>query len=186
MQKVLLAVDGIKPTDKAFRYAVELCQRLRAELRILQVIRPNHYGQYLKRIQRSVRFAKRYAEDSMVAITFAEAGEHETAREIMAQARKNMSKLMPESEQAGIPCHLTMTSGRPGREIVRYVNKHRDVVLTIYDTAREENSECGILAEEGEDRPDEIGQRMCVPLVMFKDKRIIGGFRKWDDSLQDY
>jgi nucleotide-binding universal stress UspA family protein len=169
MQKVLLAVDGIKPTDRAFRYAVELCQRLHAELRILQVIRPNHYGQYLKRIQNGVRFAKRYAEESMVAITFAEAGEHETAKEIMAQARKNMNKLMPESEQAGVPCHLTMTSGRPGREICRYVRKHRNVVLTIYDTATEENSVCSITPEEG-DGPLEIRKCLSVPLVMLRNR----------------
>jgi len=169
MQKVLLAVDGIKPTDKAFRYAVELCQRLRAELRILQVIRPNHYGQYLKRVQRSVRSAKRFAEESMVAIAFAEAGEHDTAKEIMAQARKNMNILMPESERAGIPCHLTMTSGRPGKEIVRYVNKHRDVVLTIYDRATEENSVCSITPEEG-DGPLAIGQRLSIPLVMLRNR----------------
>jgi nucleotide-binding universal stress UspA family protein len=169
MQKVLLAVDGIKPTDKAFRYAVELCQRLHAELRILQVIRPNHYREYLKRIQRSVRFAKRYAEDSMVAVAFAEAGEHETAKEIMAEAKKNMNKLMPESEQAGVPCHLTMKSGRPGKEIIRYVKKHRNVVLAIYDTATEENSICSITPEEG-DGPLALGKYLSVPLVMLRNQ----------------
>ena len=167
MQKVLLAVDGIKPTDKAFRYAVELCQRLHAELRILQVIRPNHFGQYLKRIQRTVRFAKRYAEDSMAAVAFAEAGEHETAKEIMAEARRNMHKLMPESEEAGVPCHLTMKTGRPGQEIVRYVKKHRNVVLTIYDAATEENSMLSITPAEG-DGPLAIGKRLSVPLVMLR------------------
>jgi nucleotide-binding universal stress UspA family protein len=184
MQKVLLAVDGIKPTENAFRYALELCQRMHAELRVLQVIRPDHYGQYLKRVQRSIRSAKRFIENSMMAATFAEAGDHETAKEIMAEARKNMNRLIPESKRAGISCYLTMTSGRPGKEIVRYVNEYRDVVLTIYDTAPEENSECGILAEEG-DEPEEIGQRLCIPLVLFKDKRIIGGIRRWEGCLQD-
>ncbi len=169
MEKVLLAVDGIKPTDKAFRYAVKLCQRLRAELRILQVIRPDHYSQYLKRVRRSAHCAKRFIEDSMVAVTFAEAGEHATAKEVTAQARENMNKLVPESERAGISCHLTMTCGRPGKEIVHYVNQHRDVVLTIYDTAPEENAERNIAAEEGDD-PREIKQHLSIPLVMIRNQ----------------
>ena len=114
MQKVLLAVDGIKPTEKVFRYAVELCQRLRAELRVVQVIRPGQYSQYLKKVRKGASRAKRFIENSMVAATFAEAGEHDMATELMAQARKNMQQLFPESERAGISCHMTMKSGCPG------------------------------------------------------------------------
>lgn len=167
MQKVLLAVDGIKPTEKAFRYAVELCQRLCAELRVVQVIRPGQYNEYLKKIRKGAHRAKRFVENSMMAATFAEAGEHEMAKEIMARARKNIKQLLPESERAGISCHLTMASGRPGKEIIRYVNEHRDVVLMIYDTAPEENSACGISAEEG-DGPSEIKQHLSIPLVVMR------------------
>ena len=167
MQKVLLAVDGIKPTEKAFRYAVELCQRLRAELRVVQVIRPGQYSQYLKKVQMGATRARRFIENSMVAATFAEAGEHDMAIEIMAQARKNMQQLFPESERAGVSCHTTMRSGCPGEEIVRYVNEHRDVVLTIYDTAPEENSESGILAENG-DEPSDIKEYLSIPLVVVR------------------
>jgi len=167
MQKVLLAVDGIKPTEKAFRYAVELCQRLCAELRVVQVIRPERYNEYLKKIRKSARRAKRYIENSMVAVTFAEAGEHEMAREIMALARRNIKRLLPESQRAGVSCHLTMASGHPGKEIIRYVNEHRDVVLTIYDTAVEENAARGISADEG-DGPSEIKQHLSIPLVVMR------------------
>jgi nucleotide-binding universal stress UspA family protein len=167
MQKVLLAVDGIKPTEKAFRYAVELCQRLRAELRVVQVIRPGQCNKYLKKIRTGAYRAKCFIENSMVAATFAEAGEHEMAREIMALARKNVNRLLPESERAGVSCHLSMTSGRPGKEIVRYVKEHRDVVLTIYDTAPEENSARGIAAEEG-DAPVEIKELLSIPLVVMR------------------
>jgi nucleotide-binding universal stress UspA family protein len=167
MEKVLLAVDGIKPTERAFRYAVELSQRLCAELRVVQIIRPERYNEYLKKIRKGAHRAKRYIENSMVAATFAEAGEHEMAKEIMALARKNIKRLLPESERAGVSCHLTMASGRPGKEIIRYVNEHRDVVLTIYDTAVEENSACGISAEEG-DGPSEIKEHLSIPLVVMR------------------
>jgi nucleotide-binding universal stress UspA family protein len=167
MQKVLLAVDGIKPTEKVFRYAVELCQRLSAELRVVQVIRPEQYNQYLKKIRQGASRARRFIENSMMAATFAEAGEHDMATEIMAEARKNIHKLFPESERAGISCHMTMRSGCPGEEIVRYVNEHRDVVLTIYDTAPEENTEAGIFAEDG-DEPSDIKEHLSIPLVVIR------------------
>jgi hypothetical protein len=47
------------------------------------------------------------------------------------------------------------------------VNEHRDVVLTIYDTAAEENSARGISAEEG-DGPLEIRQHLSIPLVVIR------------------
>jgi nucleotide-binding universal stress UspA family protein len=171
MQKVLLAVDGIKPTEKAFRYAVELCQRMRADLRVVQVIRPGQNKEYLKRVRKGAHRAKCYIENFMMAVTFAEASEHRMANEIMTEimtpARMNTKQLLPESKRAGISCHLTMASGLPGKEIIRYVNEHRDVVLTIYDTAVEENSVCGISAEEG-DGPLEITQRLSIPLVVMR------------------
>jgi hypothetical protein len=71
----------------------------------------------------------------MVAATFAEAGEHETALDIMADASKEIRRLLQESEEAGVHCHFSMKSGNPEKEIVNYVNDHRDVVLTIYDVS---------------------------------------------------
>jgi nucleotide-binding universal stress UspA family protein len=167
MQKVLLAVDGIKPTANVFRYTVALCQRMCAELRVVEVVRPGQCTEYLKKVQKGARRAKRFIENSMMAATFAEAGEHEIAEEIMAQAKENIEQLLPESDRAGISCHMTMRSGSPGEEIVRYVNEHRDVVLTIYDTARMENSERGVLTEQG-DEPSEIRQHLSIPLVVVR------------------
>jgi hypothetical protein len=46
-------------------------------------------------------------------------------------------------------------------------NEHRDVVLTIYDTAQAENSESGILAEDG-DEPSDIKQHLSIPLVVIR------------------
>ncbi|MBW2108656.1 MAG: universal stress protein [Deltaproteobacteria bacterium] len=142
MEKVLLAINGVTPNRKMFSYAVQLCQRLKAELCVLQVIEARRYGEYLSKIRQKARRARRFLEDSMTAVTFAEAGDHETAKDMMIQARKNMNALLPESEKAGVPCRLTMTSGQAEKEIVRYVRQHRDVVLTVYDGA--ESPETGL------------------------------------------
>ena len=52
MKKILLAVDGISPDPKAFRYAVELCKRIKAELNVFQIIDPGKYSEYLKKMRK--------------------------------------------------------------------------------------------------------------------------------------
>jgi nucleotide-binding universal stress UspA family protein len=133
MKKVLLTIDGMTPDQKAFHYAVALCKRIRAELSIFQIIRPRYYRKYIKKIRKNALLAKNVMENAMVAATFAEAGEHETALDMMAEGSMQIEHLLQESEKAGVHCRFSMTSGNPEKEIVGYVNDHRDVILTIYD-----------------------------------------------------
>ena len=133
MKKVLLTIDGVTPDHKVFHYAVSLCKRISAELSIFQIIRPRYYRKYMKILQKNALIAKKVVESTMAAAAFAEAGEHETALDMMAEGSKQIEHLLQESEKAGIHCRFSMTSGNPEKEIVEYVNGHRDVILTIYD-----------------------------------------------------
>jgi len=133
MEKVLLAIDGITPDKKAFNYAVELCSRIKAELNVLQIIRSQNANNFFDKAISRAKHAKLFFEGTMVAATFAEAGEHETAANLMNQALANINKLLPESEKSGISCHLTMKSGNPSEEIVRFLQEHKDVVIAVYD-----------------------------------------------------
>jgi Universal stress protein family len=133
MKKVLLTIDGLTPDQKAFHYAVSLCKRIRAELSIFQIIRPRYYRNYIKKIRKNALLAKKVVESAMVAATFAEAGEHETALDVMAEASSQIQHLLRESEKEGVRCRFSMTAGNPEKEIVGYVNDHRDVILAIYD-----------------------------------------------------
>ncbi len=135
MRKILLAINGIQPNRKIFSYAVQLCQRLKAELLVLQVVDTGDDDGPLGALGRKARQARKFLENSMTAATFAEAGEHETAHAMMVQARKEINDLLPETARAGIQCHFTMKAGAPDREIVRYARRHRDIVLTVYDEA---------------------------------------------------
>jgi len=123
MKKVLLAIDGLTPDQKVFQYAVGLCQRIRVELNIFQVIRPSVFKKYRASLRRKGLVVRRIFEETMVAATYAEADEHTTALDMLARA----------SEKAGVHCHFSVRSGNPDREIVNYVKSHRDVVMTIYD-----------------------------------------------------
>ena len=165
MEKVLLAIDGITPDRKVFRYAVQLCKRIKADLNVLQIIRPRNYTKYIKKIRERTNYARNYFEGSMIAATFAEAGEHDTANAMMSEARRNINKLLPESEKAGIQYQLTMKSGDPNKEIIEYVNAHRDVVLTIYDASLEDRKGTrGVKKQQGV--PRKIKQKLAVPLVV--------------------
>jgi len=143
MEKVLLAIDGVTPDQKTFRYAVELCTRIKAELDVLQVIRSKNLAGYLAKAKNKANQARLFFEGTMMAATFAEAGEHETADDLMNEALKNINKLLPESENSGIACHLTMKSGDPKEEIVRFVQENKDVVIAVYDPPGEKASTRG-------------------------------------------
>jgi nucleotide-binding universal stress UspA family protein len=138
MNKVLLAIDGTTHSPKGFQYALQLCQWVKAEMEILQVVSPQKFRSYLDKVQKGADNARRYFESSFAAAAFAEAGEHETAEHILADAKKETESLLSESKEAGIQCHLTFKTGNPKEEIADYVKKHREIILTIYDEDSEE------------------------------------------------
>jgi nucleotide-binding universal stress UspA family protein len=165
MEKVLLAIDGMTPDRKAFRYAIALCKRIRAELSIFQIIRPQYYREYKKKIRKKGLFVRKFVEGSMVAATFAEAGEHETALDIMAEVSKEIRRLLQESEEAGVHCHFSIKSGNPEKEIINYVNNHRNVVLTIYDVSDHDVDEVANISKK-KSTLARIRKDLSVPLVM--------------------
>jgi len=165
MKKVLLAIDGITPDSKTFRYAVELCKRIKAELKVFQIIRPQNYNKYLKEMRQKTDYARMYFQGSMVAAAFAEAGEHESAKEIMAQASEQIKRLLSESQKQGVQCHFSMKRGSPEKEIIDYVNLHRDVVLTVYNSSGEDVDKTGVLSKK-KNAIASIKEKLAVPLVV--------------------
>lgn len=164
MEKVLLAIDGTTPDKKAFNYAVELCMRIKAELKVLQVVRPQNFGGYVAKVKNKANQAKQFIEGSMMAATFAEVGEHETANALLDEALKNINKLLPESKKAGVPCDLMMKSGNPRDEIVNYVRDHRDVVITVYDASCGESQKTG--DRKTKNTLKSITKALPIPVVM--------------------
>ena len=165
MKKILLAIEGGAPDSRTFNYAVSLCKRMRAGLEILQILSPHTYRSYLKKIKQGARHAKSVFEDAMVAVTFAEAGQHDIVEQMKLQACEKLDRLIPEQERDSLEYNLTLKPGNPDDEIVRYVCDHRDVVLTIYDAAG--------IKDEKEGRPDKkrnkipaIAQKLPTPLVL--------------------
>lgn len=167
MEKVLLAIDGISPSKQILHYAVQLSQRIRAQLNVLEIISPNRSKEYIHRVRRVANHTKRYFERSMVAATFAEAGEHEMAQELTAQALENLNQLLPESEKAGMASRLTLKPGHFAEEILKYVETHRDVVLAICDGTQGEDL-TGRVLRKNTPAPREIIQNLSIPLVVIR------------------
>jgi nucleotide-binding universal stress UspA family protein len=165
MEKVLLAIDGITPDRKIFRYAVELCKRIKAELKVFQIIRPQNYSKYLKEMRQKTDHARIFIQGSMAAAAFAEAGEYESAKEIMAQASEQIKRLLRESQEQGVQCHFSMKRGRPEKEIIDYVNLHRNIVLTIYNSSAEDADKADILSKKKKEIIS-IKEKLAVPLVV--------------------
>jgi len=168
MEKILLAIEGVAPDRSTFSYAVALCKRMRAGLDILQILGPHTYRKYLKRVKKGTRHARNVFEDAMVAVTFAEAGQHDIAEQLKKQAYDNLYRLIPAPERDGILYHLTLKSGKPDEEIVRYVCDHRDVVLTIYDDCRAQD-ELERASGKTINAVRQIGQKLSTPLVIMRE-----------------
>jgi hypothetical protein len=164
MEKVLLAIDGITPSKKGVRYAVELCKRMKADLNVLQVI-----GQkYIKGLGERFNRARTFVEGSMIAAAFAEAGEHEMAKVIKEQAMNKINQFLPDSERNAVHCHLSVRSGQPEKEILHYVNDHRNIVLTIYDSPKQDMSD--VRAESRTKHvPMRIRKKLSTPLVVISE-----------------
>jgi nucleotide-binding universal stress UspA family protein len=167
MEKVLLAIDGISPSKQILQYAVQLSQRIRAQLNVLEIITPESSKEYVSKVRRVVNHTKRYFEGSMVAATFAEAGEQEMAKELMEQALENLNQLLPESEKPGKACQLTLKQGHFPVEILKYVKTHRDVVLAICDGTRGKDITTPVSTKETP-IPREIIQNLSIPLVVIR------------------
>jgi hypothetical protein len=111
------------------------------------------------------RHAKNAFENAMVAVTFAEAGQHDIVEQMRIQARDNLDRLIPRPEREGLEYHLTLKPGNPDDEILRYVYDHRDVILTIYDAAGiRDEQECR--SDKKRSEIQAIAQKLPTPLVL--------------------
>jgi len=133
MKKVLMGIIGSQPHETTLRYCLGLAQRIKAKVEVLQVLRPAAESP-VARIGRQLRRGVQRFESTMVSASFAEAGEHETARqleEMLAKAARDLRDT--EGLEAVPPFSVQVKTGDPEVEIPRFVVNDRDIVLAICD-----------------------------------------------------
>ena len=157
MKKILLAISGQSPHEEVLRYSLGLAQRLKARLEVLQVIGPSVESRWRK-VVNGVRGGRRLFEETMAASAFAEAGDPETARnitELMARAEQSLdTDLGPR-----VDYRVTLRQGEPEKEIVRFVEKNRDIVLAVYDAE---------VSETDDVFPEQLRKILAIPTVAIK------------------
>ncbi|MDD5759112.1 MAG: hypothetical protein PHI06_08520 [Desulfobulbaceae bacterium] len=166
METVLLAINGATPDRKAINYAIDLCMRIKADLKILQVVSPRNLGSCLSKIKSTAQNAKRFLEDSMLAVAFAEAEEHATATTLLEQAQKKTDTLLHESAKSRVNYELLVKTGDTAEEIINYVRENNDIVITVYDKPRDNATKS--CKRQRESDLELITNGVSIPVVMIE------------------
>lgn len=133
MGTVLLAVNGSNPSPDALEYALDLGRRLKADLRILQIVQSREIHILLRRIKDGACKARNFFENNMIAVTFAEEGDFDSARLFVEKAEQNLQDILPPHDQTEIHSELIMSAGKTDQVIINYVRENKGIVAAVYD-----------------------------------------------------
>ncbi len=147
MKTVLLAIAGEKPDHKVFDYAVALSRRIKARLHVLQIIRGSGLKSSAGRIAKITDGLRRLVDQSMIQVTFAEAGEAHPLGDFPAVKREI--------------CSLTVMSGEAAPEIIDYIHSRGDIVIAVYDPSLDRGGRRNLKQKI----PVRLKQKISVPLV---------------------
>lgn len=165
MKQILLTIDGNIPTRSVFESAVALCKRISAELRILQFINNRKLDVFLQKTKHNVFRVGRYLEKSFAAAAYAEAGEQVMAEEMLSEVCGPLKQLLPESEKAGVPFQVSVSSGNPEKDLPAYVDSHQDIIMAIYDSSSKEDKSPDSSPASLVER---LKSKLAVPLVIIR------------------
>lgn len=160
MKKILLVIDGVTPDKRTFRYAVQLCKEINAELNVLQIIRQ----------KKPVSCRLCVCQKTGPADVQAGNGGYETSGIESSSASERIRRFLPESEYEGVRCRVIVKSGNPDQEIVNYIDTHWDVVIAVYDSPTEVFGKAGLKFKKTAIRG--WAKNLTVPMVTVREKRL--------------
>lgn len=170
MKTVLFATDNLWPGKALFQYALQFCRRMKTELVILQILDPGTCQTFLQTLKAGLEKTQRRIENSLTTAALAEAGQTDSAREILLTGKKNIARLLPQEDQGDVLRCVEQKIGEPEQEIYAYLQSNPDIVLAIYDRRRDRSIQKG---KRGgfrlwEQIPSELG----IPCVMRPESKI--------------
>ncbi len=139
MKQVLLATNGEAPSQKAFFYAVELSQRVRARLSILCFIEKERLEAHLVKTRKKAAGMSRFLEDSFADAGLAQGGLFLDADQVRCGACSPLKEML-KGHITGVDLEVTVSGGDPETDIEPFVESHRNVILTILDSSKKEDS----------------------------------------------
>ncbi len=165
MAKVLLALDGDMPAEKALKYAASLCRRMSAGLAVLHIVRDEAKGSFAK-AKSAMKKIKMQFEGAMLAATYAESGEHDTAKRIIETTRKRIAEYVEKEEISGMEYIPVTGKKEPPAEIMRYVSENSDVVVAVYARCKPAGKGTKKAGSDKSVMPGSILEDLDVPLVV--------------------
>ncbi|SDN20120.1 hypothetical protein SAMN04488516_1016 [Desulfonauticus submarinus] len=157
MNTILLANQGFKADRKALQYACNLSQEMKANLSILEIIPFNKPKNNLEKLKNNLKKIRMFLEDRMVNITYAESLSLEDYKKIIYQEVKSINSNLPNKNL--IKPEIYIQQGSLIKEIKNFVNKHRDVLMTILPVYAFKLNHKGLC---------QLKKELDIPLVLIK------------------
>ncbi len=111
LQTVLLVIEGETPDLDTFNYAMRLCQRMRGEIDILQIIDINN-----------------------------DAKDYELLSRRMSLGSTHIVSLLQKLETEDIPFKITIRIGDINQKLFNYAKRHKDVAVVVLDSPKNKTS----------------------------------------------
>ncbi|THB80940.1 MAG: universal stress protein [Desulfobacteraceae bacterium] len=159
MERVLLAVDGVKVSNSVLDYSLELCRRIKAGLSILHIVNDSRYIEMIEKQCTKMKRIGQYLETTHMAATFAEADDHDTARQYISKTIDEMNAVARQTADRGVSYQMSYRAGKSEMEIPRFVREHPDVIITIFDSPGQRSDTAVRLQFE------KMKQRIDIPVV---------------------
>jgi hypothetical protein len=107
LQTVLLVIEGETPDEDTFNYAVRLCQRMEAEIDILQIIDRNDTS-----------------------------NDYDLLSRRMSLGSTRIVTLLQRLESENIPFKITIRIGDVNQKLFNYAKRHKDVAVVVLDSPK--------------------------------------------------
>jgi len=123
-ERLLFVTKGGDDCDSGFSYAIELAKTLKAGIAVLMV--------FPKKIMEAY-------EDTMAAVAFAEAGEHETARDLVEEQRRIIREAAQQRAESflaccteeSVPCSWSVATGETVSSIREALKKSPAIEMVL-------------------------------------------------------
>jgi len=166
MKTVLFATDHMPPDPEALDYALLLCRRMAARLEVLHILKSSSSAGSGDRRRRKGKIPARHKTICREGMpTGAQTGVPETDRISAIQSLDRLKQWLPDRPNPPVVYHCEVAGGATGAIIERYVRKHGEIVLTVFDPSSDRHP-ADIRSKAKGEMP-----RLSIPLVLVKKAR---------------
>ena len=141
MKKILVAVDGSRPSEHALEFAAVLCQRMADELVALRVINTPRLSQWIAVHQRM-------------------------NQELEEEARKILQHAEEVAKQHQVKIRTMIRKGFPDEEIIKTVNEDKEIFLVVLGSSGRDLTARRMLGGVTEAVVREVSRSLPCPVVV--------------------